>query len=149
MNRPSIARDYMAINDNCAESIVKTFSIEANISENDLIHLAFPFGGGFGLQGYICGALSGAAMILGAQYGKLLQGNDQYIEKIYGITQELFEQFRKSQGTILCKELLQLDLAKPDEFLEAYKTGVFKTKCPEFVYKTAEILEKLLHKEIP
>jgi C_GCAxxG_C_C family probable redox protein len=149
MNKPSLAREYMAVNDNCAQSIIKTFAKDVNVSEEDLIHSAFPFGGGFGQQGYICGALSGAAMILGAKYGKLLQGNEHYSDQMYAITKELFEQFRKSQGTILCKELLHFDLSKPDELLEAWQTGVFKTKCPEFVYHAAEILELLLHREIP
>jgi C_GCAxxG_C_C family probable redox protein len=149
MNKPSMAQEYFALNGNCAQSIVMTFAEEVNISQNDLIHLAFPFGGGFGLRGSICGALSGAAMILGAKYGKLLQSDAQYSEKMYGITQDLFEQFIKSQGTIICKELIHLDLSKPDELLEALNSGVMRTKCPEFVYRTAEILEMLLHRKIP
>jgi C_GCAxxG_C_C family probable redox protein len=144
MNRPSIARDYMVTHNNCAQAIVATYATEIGFSENELIHLAFPFGAGFGMQGLICGALSGAAMILGAKYGKILQGDENYMEKIYGMTQELFGRFRKINGTILCKELIQFDLSKPDDVLEARKKGVFTTRCPDFVFQTSEILEELL-----
>ena len=51
MDRPARAREYMATNYNCAQSIVKAFAIETGMSENEIIHLAFPFGGGFGRQG--------------------------------------------------------------------------------------------------
>jgi C_GCAxxG_C_C family probable redox protein len=146
MNRPGIAKEYMETKYNCAQSIIKTYANEIGYSENELIHLAFPFGGGCGLQGYICGALSGAAMILGAKYGKEYQGMEEYRDRLYGITQELFEQFKRKQGTILCKELIHYDLSKAEELLEARRIGIFRTKCPEFVYQTAEILEKILNR---
>ena len=147
MDRPTIAKEYMATNYNCAQSIVKTFASETGISEKEIIHLAFPFGGGLGRQGYVCGALCGASIILGAKYGKMLQGKETYREKLYGLTQELLEQFRKKHGTILCRELINFDLSKPEELSEARKAGVFTTKCPVFVHQAAEILEELLKEE--
>jgi C_GCAxxG_C_C family probable redox protein len=147
MDRPAIAKECMETTYNCAQSIVKTFASETGISENELIHLAFPFGAGLGREGYVCGALSGASMILGAKYGKVLNGKETYRDRIYGLTQELLEQFRKKQGSVLCKELLNFDLSKPEELLRAREAGVFTTKCPEFVQQAAEILEELLKEE--
>jgi len=144
MDRSDLAKGYMEANYNCAQSVVKAFAAETGMQENDLVHLAFPFGAGLGRQGFVCGALSGASMVLGAKYGKMLQGKEAYREKLYGLTQELLERFRKQNGTILCKELLNFDLSKPEELLRARETGVFTTKCPVFVHQAAEILEELL-----
>jgi C_GCAxxG_C_C family probable redox protein len=148
MNRPSAAREYMLAKNNCAQAIVATYAPQIGFSEDDLIHMAFPFGAGFGMQGLICGALSGAAMILGAKYGKILQGDEHYAEQVYGITLALFEQFRKINGTILCRELIHLDLSKPEGLAEAQKRGVFTAQCPDYVYQTSEILEKLLNTSV-
>ena len=87
-------------------------------------------------------------MILGAKYGKMLEGKETYRDKIYGLTQELLEKFRDKQGTIMCKELIGFDPSKPDELSEARKVGVFTTKCPVLVFQAAEILEEIL-KEKP
>ena len=147
MDRSKLAKEYMEANYNCAQSIVKAFAGETGMQENDLVHLAFPFGAGLGRQGLVCGALSGASMILGTKYGKLLQGKEAYRERIYGLTRKLLEQFKDKQGTILCKELLNFDLSKPEELLRAREAGVFTTKCPVFVRQAAEILEELLQEE--
>jgi len=147
MDRPEKAKEYMATHYNCAQSIVKAFASETDIPENDIAHLAFPFGAGLGRQGNVCGALSGASMILGAKYGKIFQGKEAYREKLYGLTQELLEQFKEKQGTILCRELTHFDLSKPEELQRARETGVFTTKCPVFVQQAAEILEELLRQE--
>ncbi len=147
MDRPTIAKGYMEGNYNCAQSIVKAFASETGISENEIIHLAFPLGGGLGRQGYVCGALSGAGMILGAKYGKLLRGKETYRDRIYGLTQKLLEQFKNKQGTILCRELLHFDPSTPEGLMAARKAGVFTTKCPLFVYEAAVILEELLKEE--
>jgi C_GCAxxG_C_C family probable redox protein len=144
MERAQQARDYMTGGYNCAQSVVKAYAGETHIDETDLIHLAFPFGGGFGRQGLVCGAVSGAAMILGSVYGPKVQDPAVYRETIYRLTNELINRFQSANGAYLCRDLLHLDISKPEQAKTARETGVFTTLCPVFVQSAAEILEAML-----
>jgi hypothetical protein len=45
----------------------------------------------------------------------------------------------------MCRELLKVDLSKPEEVEKAKTTGLFDTHCPEFVKGSAEIVEDLFN----
>jgi C_GCAxxG_C_C family probable redox protein len=144
MDRPQLAREYMTGSYNCAQAMVKAFANETNMRVEDLLHLAFPFGGGFGRNGYICGAVSGAAMILGSVYGPRVRNPAEYRETIYQITNTFIRRFEAQNGSFLCRDLIHFDISNPEAAKQARESGVFGTLCPAFVQSAAEILEAML-----
>jgi len=106
-------------------------------------NLARAFGAGMGL-GRICGAVSGAFMVLGFKY----QNEDderQARYKTYDLLKEFIKRFEKQHGTIICKELLDgVDLGTETGRQEAAERKLFTTICPEFVRDAAKILDDLL-----
>ena len=54
---------------NCAQAVACAFCQETGIPEEQLRALAASFGGGMGRLREVCGAVSGALLVLGALYG--------------------------------------------------------------------------------
>jgi C_GCAxxG_C_C family probable redox protein len=143
--RTTMARNLMTGGYNCAQSLAIAFADETGIDEKKLVHLAFPFGGGFGRQGLMCGAVSGAVMVLGSVAGpRAAEDPAQYRDTMYRLTQDYLARFRKGNGSFLCRDLLKLDLSDPAQAQQAREAGVFTTLCPAFVESAAEILEEML-----
>jgi C_GCAxxG_C_C family probable redox protein len=108
------------------------------------LKLTTGFGGGFANQGEICGAVVGAFLVFGLKFGIDNSNDKQNREKTYQIIDRFEKEFVKNYGSIKCNELLNIDMSNKIERINAKKNGVFKTKCPIFVQKATEIVDKLL-----
>jgi len=147
MNRAEQAAEYMRGGLNCAQSVVKAFAPELGAPEDAVVKMAAPFGGGMGRNGYVCGAVSGAAFVLGARYGFVDPAEPGAREKTYAKVNTLIEQFQKEHGTVLCRELLAIDPKNPEEWKRVREAGAFTNKCPLFVQSAAKWVEELLKAE--
>jgi len=127
-------------NCNCSQAILATYGDHLGIDNDTCLKIASAFGGGLAGTGYICGALTGASMVLGLKYWNT-KGEDPL--KINKATQKLFNEFSSLNGSIICRELINHDLMTDEDIQQAYKIGAFKN-CPKFVKDSAQILEKLL-----
>jgi len=83
-------------------------------------------------------------MVIGLKYGRTLADDLAAKEKSVLIVQEFVNRFKQRQGTIVCRELLGLDISIPEQHEMADNQGFFKTKCPNFVKDAAEILIEIL-----
>ncbi len=144
MEKSEQAAEYMRGGLNCAQSVVKAFAAELGPEENLAVKMAASFGGGMGRNGYVCGAVSGAAFILGARYGFTDPAEPGAREKNYAKVTALIERFQKEHGTVLCRELLGIDPKKPEDWKRVREAGAFTGKCPLFVQSAAKITEELL-----
>ena len=142
-NLPDQAAAYFRRGYNCAQSILLTMQQHYNIRPNPLIpKIATALGGGIGLCGNVCGAFTGATLAIGLRYGTNRPSHKSR-EKAYAQTQTLHEQFTKTFGTLLCRELIDYDLTNPVELEKARKLQIFDKKCAEIVKKTVEMLLNL------
>ena len=138
-----LASDRFAHGFNCAQAVLSAFAEETGISEESALRLASPFGGGIARQGQVCGALTGALMVLGLHIGNT---DPSYKEETYFLSQEFMETFQKKHGSILCRELLGYDLSRPEGLQAAREGKVFATVCPALVSGAAEALTEMLKK---
>jgi len=106
-------------------------------------NLARAFGAGMGI-GRICGAVSGAFMVLGFKY----QNEDderQARYKTYDLVKEFIKRFEEKHGATNCKDLLGgVDLSTETGRQEAVDRKLFTTVCSELVRDAAKILDDLL-----
>ena len=101
------------------------------------------FGSGMGL-GQICGAISGAFMVLGFKY-RNEDDERQARYKTYDLVKEFTKRFEEKHGATNCKELLGgVDPSTEKGRQEAKDRKLFTTVCPEFVKDAANILDDLL-----
>jgi C_GCAxxG_C_C family probable redox protein len=129
---------------NCAQSVFAAFAERFGITTGFAIRLAAPFGAGMARQGEVCGALSGALMVLGLEYGG---ERPEDKDEIYRITRQFMEQFEERHGTILCRRLLGHDISTPRGMQAARDQNRFATVCPLIVDDTARALNEFLRKE--
>jgi C_GCAxxG_C_C family probable redox protein len=128
----------------CSSAVFSAFSHELGLDEKMAKKIACGFGAGISRTGNICGAVSGAIMVIGLKYGKVEQGDDAATEKTRALTRQFIEEFTKKNGSANCTELLGHDLSNQQEYEAAAKANLFKTKCPECVRDAAYILERIL-----
>ena len=68
-----LAEQYHLQGNNCIESVLKTCNDTMNLQLPDVaIRMASGMGGGIGRSGCVCGALSGACLVIGALVGRFL-----------------------------------------------------------------------------
>ena len=128
----------------CSSAVFSAFADEPGLDDKTVKKIGCGFGAGISRTGNICGAVSGAIMVIGLKYGKAEQGDDAATEKTRALTRQFIQEFTKKNGSVNCTELLGYNLSNQDEYEAARKEKLFKTKCPECVRDAAAILEKIL-----
>ena len=128
----------------CSSAVFSAFSNELGLDPDTAKKIACGFGAGISKSGNICGAVTGAIMVIGLKYGKTTQGDDAATEKTRALVQKFLQEFKKRHGSVNCTELLGYNLGKPEEFAQARDNKQFVTKCPELVGDAAAILEQIL-----
>jgi C_GCAxxG_C_C family probable redox protein len=144
MTKPDDALTSFRSGFTCSSAVFSAFSDELRLDNETAKKIACGFGAGISKTGNICGAVSGAILVIGLKYGKTKMGDDAATEKTRALVREFIQEFTERHGSVNCTELLGFDLSNPDEYERARKSGLFITKCPEFVRDAASILEKRL-----
>lgn len=129
---------------NCAQAVFAAFADKLQLDEPTALKLSSSFGGGMGKLREVCGAVSGMFMVAGALYG-YDYNDDARKQAHYELIQELAARFKAKHGTIICRELLELDV-KTDTPIPTKRTAAFyeSRPCILFVETAAEILEELI-----
>ena len=87
---------------NCSEKILYGANQVYNLNLNkEALKLSAAFGGGMGIES-VCGALTGAVMVLSSKYVKNIAHEDK---KPFDLSKELFEKYESKMGSIQCNEL--------------------------------------------
>lgn len=130
---------------NCSQSVFAAFAPGLGISEDDSLRIATAFGGGMGRQQLVCGAVTGALMVLGAAYGKALHDPEARKQKTYLLTQQFCEAFIQKHGSLNCRDLLMgLNMRDPEENLKIKELGLSETHCLRYVEDAVVITEDLM-----
>jgi C_GCAxxG_C_C family probable redox protein len=148
MNRKEKAMALFESGYNCAQSVVLAFSDLTDADEKMLARLSSSFGGGMGRLREVCGAVSGAFMVLGLLYG--YDGAETGAKKAehYMMIQHFAERFSNETGSIVCRELLGLDKKKDSPIPDKRTAEYYKKRpCKELVGLSAEILEEMIEEK--
>lgn len=130
---------------NCSQSVLTAFGDLLNMSEDELMRLGSPFGGGIAGTRHVCGAVNAMLMINGMLDGYTKTEGDKKTH--YSECRELMDKFAAQTGSIICKELLGIraDLAKdPAPRTPDYYAA---RSCHEYCYTAAKLIAEKLSKE--
>jgi C_GCAxxG_C_C family probable redox protein len=128
----------------CSSAVFSAFSDEMGLDCKTAKKISCGFGAGISKTGNICGAVSGAILVIGLKYGKTKIGDDAASEKTRELVRKFIQEFTQRHGSINCTELLGYNLSHPEEYEKARENNLFVTKCPALVGDAALILEKIL-----
>lgn len=143
MNHGEKARHLFMEGCNCAQAVFTAFCDVTGLPARQAMRLSSSFGGGIGRMREVCGAVSGACMVLGWLYGYDTPGDDAAKAAHYARVQELAKGFRERHGSLLCRELLEKPDTSPNP---TARTEAFyhSRPCAQFVYDAAELVDRYI-----
>ncbi|MBE5845082.1 MAG: C_GCAxxG_C_C family protein [Butyrivibrio sp.] len=131
---------------NCSQSIILAFEDMLPVDKATMSKLASSFGGGMGRLREVCGSVSGMFMIAGLLYGYDGPETGQVKADHYARIQELARRFEEKHGSIVCREMLGLDVKHDVPVPEARTNEYYKKRpCAEIIGDAAEILEQYIN----
>jgi C_GCAxxG_C_C family probable redox protein len=128
----------------CSAAVFSTFSEELGLDPDTAKKIACGFGAGISRTGNICGAVSGALMVIGLKYGKSVEGDEAATEKTRTLVRQFISEFTAKNGSVNCTALLGYDMTTPEGYEAALGSALFLTRCPALVRDAADILERIL-----
>ncbi len=131
---------------NCSQAVLSGFSRELGLPLETGHRLSQAFGGGLARTGQLCGAVAGALMVLGLEYGKRKAKDDAARDKTYALSREFMRRFKSRHGSLGCRVLLGHDLGTPRGAAAIKRKNLHKTRCEKFVKDAVEIIERLPRK---
>lgn len=116
---------------NCAETMLYAANDEYNLGlDKNVLKIAAGFGGGMNI-GSVCGALTGAVMVLSLLFVKERGHESDYAKNLI---KELFERYNTKMGSINCAPLKQ-----------KYRTE--EERCFNVIKEAANILDDIVKRE--
>ena len=131
---------------NCSQAVFVAFSHRFGIDEETAKKISAGLGGGIGRMREVCGAVSGAAMVIGSICAATEGEDNESKQKNYELVREFAERFTKINGSVICRELLGLDVKMESSAQPESRTAEYykKRPCVELVESAAKILEELI-----
>ena len=139
---------------NCCQAVVLAYNDIFGLEDELAASLSSGFGGGMGRMREVCGAVSGMVMLA----GMIRPASDHTVKDWrtanYALVQDMAGEFKKINGSIVCKELLGLvpmgscspapkESPEPSDRTPKYYK---KRPCEEMVGIAARIVgERILH----
>ena len=142
MTREEKACELFSSGYNCAQSVLGVFCEESGLDTDTAFKLANGFGGGVRC-GEVCGAVSGAILAIGLKCGFCNQGDFKQKGYCNKKSVEFIEKFRKENGSMICRDLLGVDIHTSDDFNTPEAQELFKTVCLKMVATAVRILENM------
>jgi C_GCAxxG_C_C family probable redox protein len=128
----------------CSQALLTAYAGQFGVDRETALKVSAAFGGGMGRMGEVCGAVTGAFMVIGLKYGRTAVPDKRSHEKTTSLVKAFAERFKALNGSIVCRELLGCDLSTE----EGQKTFVDRklrdTLCTKFVHDAATVVGDLL-----
>ena len=126
---------------NCSQSVFGAFCEECGMDFETALKITSSFGGGMARLREVCGAVSGMFMVAGMKYGYTDPKDNLSKAEHYKRIQELAEQFREKNGSLVCRDLLGLSV-QSESYIPEKRTDEYykKRPCAELVGDAAEIM---------
>lgn len=140
-NRVNDAEEIFKAGYVCSQAVFAAFSEMFGVEKEVALRIASGFGAGIARKQEVCGAVSGAIMLIGLKYGKISASDFNAHENTYKAVDCFCSRFIEKNKSNNCYELLGCDIPTAKE------KGLFKTLCPKYVKDSAVIIEELLQED--
>ena len=145
MNHENRARELFRAGYNCSQAVLLAFSDVTGLDERAAAVLSSSFGGGMGRLREVCGAVSGAFMVAGILWGYSDPTDHEAKKEHYALIQRIAREFKETNGSYICRELLELPNGpsdpEPEKRTEAY---YHRRSCEDYVGIAARVLDAVI-----
>ena len=132
----------------CCQSVVAAFADLYNLDDTMAKRIAAGFGGGVGRMRMMCGAVSGIVILAGLDRGQIDGADRKGKSMCYKVVQELLDEFKVQNGSVVCAELLGLkghEKAQASYVASPRTAEYYKTRpCAAKVESAARIFAEYL-----
>ncbi len=145
--KTELAARYHDTGYGCGQAVLAPFAEDYGLSEELALKISTGFGSGMGRMCEVCGALTGAFMVIGLKHGKVITDGTKYgsnTETTYRLVSELARKFEAINGSIYCRDLIGHDLSNDEQRAEVVKQGLFKSVCGKCILDAVRLLEETL-----
>ncbi len=120
---------------NCSQAVFCAFADEFGMDEDTAAKVSSGLGGGVGRTREVCGAVTGATLVLGMRHGP-----DK--NAVYPSVQDFIAKFKAECGSVVCRELLAGTGATTGGTAEERTKEYYRKRpCVELVKLAAGFLE--------
>lgn len=140
------AVDFFAAGYNCCQAVLMSLCGPAGLDED----VAARLGTGFGLgmaRGGTCGAVSGAVLALGYFGGGGGREASAAKTATYARARSFYDGFLELHGSLICRDLIGLDVATPQGLAQANREKRFQTICVPLVRNAAALAQAIALRE--
>lgn len=143
MTRQDKAVDYFSKGFHCSQAVLAAYADQCGISEEKALKLGACFGSGM-RKGEVCGACTGALMVLGILYGYADPKNQKSKQTADEVNDRMMDRFAQVCGSCLCKGILGYDVSTPEGKQHAREENLFREVCPQMVKNAVNVLEDII-----
>lgn len=130
---------------NCAQSVFCAFGDVHGFDADTAYRISSSFGGGIGRLREVCGALSGALMVMGMLEGGYPAGDGLAKAAHYKKIQSFAKAYGEEIGSIKCWKILGLDEGPSEPVPEAHTPEYLASRpCVRCVEAAAQLLDEFL-----
>lgn len=145
MTHSEKANKYFCEKFHCSQAVLAAFADDLGITEEQALKLGACFGSGM-RKGEVCGACTGALMVLGLKYGQCKKDDIESRVRTNNVTDEFLDEFKNINGSYICNELLNCDISTEKGIETALKNNLFTEFYPKMVESAVIITEQILNK---
>ena len=124
----------------CSQSMLMAFSHRYGLDIETAKRIASTFGGGMSRLRKTCGALTGAFMVLGLEFGNVIPNDMDTKLGAYKKVRDLKQKFEKIHGCTDCRDLLKKYTSRDD----VRRRNHHRQICYQFVREVGELLTDTL-----
>ncbi len=130
---------------NCAQAVLAAFAKDFGLDKTTALRLGGGFGGGMGRQGLICGAVTGAMMVIGLKFGKVTPEDNAARDRAYNAVTDFSNRFKAQYGSLFCRDLIGCDISTPEGRKYIHSRNIVDKTCPPIVQSVVTMTEQIIN----
>lgn len=142
MTHEEKALSYFQDQFHCSQAVLAAYAEELGFTEEQALKIAYCLNSGM-RKGEVCGACSGALLVLGLKYGQCRKGDSDSRARANQMTVEFLDRFAETNGSYICNDLLKCDISTAEGVRYAMEHNCFTEVCPKMVASAVKILEAM------
>ena len=146
MNHKEMAVNYFSQKLHCSQAVLAAFAKECGITEEQALRIGSCFGSGM-RKGEVCGAVTGALMVLGFLYGQKCAGDADGRQLSDKVNDLMMDRFKEKCGSYLCNDLLGYDITTKEGHQKCLDNNLFTEFCPKMVAAAVDVVEEIIQEQ--
>jgi C_GCAxxG_C_C family probable redox protein len=113
----------------CAETSFTVLKHAFDLPDPADTSMAMALNGGVAWWGSTCGAITGAALAVGQLTEQRIADHKQAKRIARRIISRLMTEFEAEHGSVACRDLIELDIRKPEDHARFIEEGIWRDVC--------------------